>query len=200
MTVLGLAPGSWAEWVGGVGTALAFGATSVAIWQGHRLRILEHDEAMYDQALLVTTTLGMGTEYVKQVHPDGRKESNPIVKVQVVVHNSSRRPIHNVLVTATTEDGDLVGKGEADFVPAGWDRPWLFDPTEKSWGRSGPGSAITGQVTVTYKDIDGTAWIIVKMNSASIARTGPASKSPGRVCNVGNTSTLGGPGGLNTAQ
>jgi len=122
--------------------------------------LIEHDEAMYDQALLVTASLGMGTEYVTRVMPDGTKESHPTTKVRAEVHNRSRRPIHNVLVTATTESGDLVGKGRAEFVQAGWDESWEFDPAEKSWGRRGPSSAITGQVALSYKDIDETAWVL----------------------------------------
>jgi len=160
LTVLGLPPGNWAEWVGGVGTALAFGATSLAIWQGHRLRQVEHDEAMYDQALKVKATLGMGTEYVTEDMPDGTKQSNPKTKVEVTVYNSSRRPIHAVFVTATTETGEHVGSGQIEFMQAGWEKKWQFEPAEKSWGRRGPSSAITGLVTLSYEDIDGTAWVL----------------------------------------
>jgi hypothetical protein len=83
LIVLGLARGNWAEWVGGVGTVLTFGATSLAIWQGHRLRRVEHREAMYDEALKVILQVGRGNEYVDVETSDGTKERKPVEQVVV---------------------------------------------------------------------------------------------------------------------
>jgi hypothetical protein len=69
--IVALAPGSWAEWVGGVGTILAFGATAGAVWQGHLLQRTEHREAMYDEALKVTAQPGQGSKPVLQELANG---------------------------------------------------------------------------------------------------------------------------------
>jgi protein-S-isoprenylcysteine O-methyltransferase Ste14 len=71
LTVFALAPGNWPEWVGAIGTILAFGATSLAIWRGRQLRRIEHSEATWDEALKVTVTTGMTSEFVDHRKDDG---------------------------------------------------------------------------------------------------------------------------------
>jgi hypothetical protein len=157
MTLLGLAPGNWAEWVGGVGTALAFGATSVAIWQGHRLRRTEHAEVMYDEALKVTAEIGMGAEYVDEPQDDGTIVRTPQGKTVVTVHNSGRRQIRNVTVVATTWRGAKIGEGFADFVQAGFDQSFSFDPVDGSYA-FGSTSSQNPLWYLTFEDIDQTMW------------------------------------------
>jgi hypothetical protein len=158
MTLLGLAPGSWAEWVGGVGTALAFGATSVAIWQSHRLRRTEHAEVMYDEALKVTASVGMGAEYVDVPQPDGTIERKPEGKIVVTVHNGGRRQIRNVNVSATTWNGRPIGDGSVDFVQAGFDQPFSFDQVDGSYAPFGSTSSMTPLWYLAFEDIDETLW------------------------------------------
>jgi hypothetical protein len=157
-TVLGLPPGNWADWIGGVGTALAFGATSLAIWFGHRLRRTEHAEAMYDEALKVTSTSGMGADYVIQENPDGTSEKKAQTKIVVGVQNGGRREITDIDVRVETLPGSEVGHGTSEFLQAGWNLSWMFDPVDGVWVHSGISSTIEVLVIVTFKDFDGTGW------------------------------------------
>jgi len=148
MTILALAPGNWAEWVGGIGTALAFGATSVAIWQGHRLRRAEHREAMYDEALKVTTRVTQGS---KGVGTTGSM-------VNVTILNGGRREITGVAVTVVTSTGQPVGHDSGAFLQAGFEQLFQFEPVDGIWAKFGVTPAIDALVTLTFGDIDGTNW------------------------------------------
>jgi hypothetical protein len=159
LTVLGLAAGDWAGWVGGVGTVLAFGATSLAIWQGHRLRRAEHADEMYDEALKVTATVGMGSDYVEHTNADGTKERTAVPKVLVTVHNSGRRQITNVAVDVTTPSGHPVGASSAEFLQAAWDQPFYFDAVDGVWGQLGSSPAINALATLSFEDIEETKWV-----------------------------------------
>jgi hypothetical protein len=158
MVLLGLAPGNWAEWVGGVGTALAFGATSVAIWQNHRLHRVQHGEEMFDQALLVTTDIGQGTHYEIVTKPDGSTEKQSVNRTVVTVRNGSRRQISNVSVQLWTLEPVLVGGDSVDFIQAKWDQPFYFPPIDGLGGSFTTEPGVQAQATLTFEDIDGTKW------------------------------------------
>jgi hypothetical protein len=152
-TVIGLAPGNWAEWVGAIGTILAFAATSVAIWRSHRLRQIEHREAMYDQALAV---LAQPPEDIDLDHlVPGTSVIERISKVRVQVDNASRREITRIKVSVVMPTGRLLGEDTLGFLRPGGQHDFLFDPVEgmrDKWYR------IAASTTMSFEDIDGTLW------------------------------------------
>jgi hypothetical protein len=158
MVLLGLASGNWAEWVGGVGTALAFGATSVAIWQNHRLHRVQHSEEMFDQALLVTASIGQGTHYEIVTKPDGSTEKQPVARTVLTIHNGSRRQISNVAVQLWTLEPALLAGDHVDFIQAKWDQPFYFAPIEGLIGGFASAPGPQAQATFSFEDIDGTKW------------------------------------------
>lgn len=157
-TILGLAPGNWAEWFGAVAAALAFGVTSLAIWLNHRLRLTEHAEAMFDEALKVTATVGQGSEYVT-VSTDQGNERKPIPKVAVVVRNLGRRPITNVEVEAHTRTGIDLGHSSVEFIQAGLDCRFQFDPVDSAYAPFGTNPSVNVMVMLTFEDINETKWM-----------------------------------------
>lgn len=161
MAVDGLPPGDWAEWVSGVGTVLAFGATSAAFWQGHRLHRVEHAETMLDEALKVTSDVAQGSQDVEVVGKDGMSEVLSQSKVNVHINTGSRRQITNIRVHVTSYDGavvdnesTLVGDSTTEFIQANDGFFFVFDPIDGIWTRSGPACL----VTFTFEDIDETKW------------------------------------------
>jgi hypothetical protein len=157
--MVALAPGNWAEWFGAVAAALAFGTTSLAIWLQHRLRLREHAEALFDQALLVTTTTGAGTEYVTETAEDGTKERKPLTKIQVNLHNLSSRPITGVVVEAWSLAGTHIGHGVGNFVQAGAEPYWLWEPVGDAYAPFGSNPSVRSIVWLTFTDISGTVWV-----------------------------------------
>jgi hypothetical protein len=133
--------------VGGIGTVPAFGATSLAIWQGHRLRRLERREATYDEAMKVTAVATQGFKTL------GTTQS----MLRITVSNEARREIRNVMVNVTAMDGQHVGDGSIEHLQAGFNTQLQFEPTDGIWGSvSEPG--IRAVVRLSFEDIDGTRW------------------------------------------
>jgi hypothetical protein len=162
VTVDGLPPGDWAEWVSGVGTVLAFGATSAAFWQGPRLHRVEHAEAMWDDALRVTAGVAQGSKDVEVV---GMKDGMPTLKteskVNVHINNGSRRQITNIVVHVTTYDAavvddesTLVGDGSVEFIQANDGFLFVFDSVDGVWTSAG----VAALVTFSFEDIAETRW------------------------------------------
>lgn len=157
LTVAGLPPGDWAEWFGAGAAALAFGATSVAIWLGHHLRVKEHDEAMFDEALKVTTVVTQGSEYV-DVGTMEVPERKAVPKITVTVYNDGRRPITNVWVYVTPLIGTLLGESGVEFIQAGQSYPFQFDPIDEVYAPFGSNPSINAVVMLSFEDISGTMW------------------------------------------
>lgn len=156
--ILGLEAGNWAEWIGGIGTVLAFAATSMAIWRSHRLHNQEHAEAMYDESLKVTAKAGQGSEYASVTSADGTTEKKAQTKVQVTVHNGGRRQVTNVSVEVIARTGEPVGSSSVEFIQAGWDQSFMFDPIPEVWGQFGSSRGIDALVMLAFEDIDETLW------------------------------------------
>jgi hypothetical protein len=154
VTVDGLPPGDWAEWFGAGAAALAFGATSLAIWQGHRLRRVEHAEAMWDDALKVTVKPAQGGKDVPERKLDGTTVMTRLPMVNVNIYNGSRRQITNVLVRFFAPDGSIVGEGTADFIQADDGVVFSFDPVDGALVPTG----VAGIAMFSFEDIDETRW------------------------------------------
>ena len=159
-TVLGLPPGNWAEWVAGIGTILAFSATSLAIWQGHRLRRIEHAEAMHDEALRVTSAANQGSQYFNVVKTDGMVERKSRPMVDVTVFNGGRRQITNVTIEVITSKGQRIGADSVEFIQAGRDHLFQFDPVDGVWQQFGSSPGIDALVALAFEDIDETKWVL----------------------------------------
>jgi hypothetical protein len=157
-TVDGLTPGEWADWAIAAGTFLAFGATSLAIWRSHRLRQVEHGDAMYDEALKVISSVGQGSDGVRELDATGSYSTRLIPKVQVTICNGSRREISNVKVIVTTRAGQNVGSDTLGFLQSGRDQTFQYDPIDGVWERVGASPVIHGFATLSFEDIDGTLW------------------------------------------
>jgi hypothetical protein len=152
-----------AEWFAAVGTVGAFAATSLTLWNGHRLRKGEHAEAMLDAALNVTASAGMGAEYITTQTPAGPQKL-PEPRLDVWVHNKSNRWVTNITIKAeAAKTGELVGTGTAEYLQARMDLPFQFDP--------GDVDIFDTQVTLTFEDVGGTTW--VRKPSGHLSRIPP---------------------------
>ncbi len=150
--------GDAAEWFGAVAAALAFGTTSWAIWSAHRLRLHEHDESMFDEALKVTVLAGQGTEYVTVETPERGKERLPHTRVAVTVSNLSRREITDIAADVTTLAGVPLGTGATPFIQAGGTATFMFEATPDVWAPFGSNPMIRAWATLEFEDINKTRW------------------------------------------
>jgi len=149
--------GTAAEWFGATAAALAFGATSLAIWSAHRLRLKEHDEAMLDEALKVAVSVGLGSEYVN-VQTEHGKERLPNPKVNVTVTNDGRREINDVEVVVISMGGTPLGTGATEFIQAGKPVTFQFDAIDEVYAPLGSSVMVRALATLTFEDISGTKW------------------------------------------
>jgi hypothetical protein len=156
--MLALTAGEWAAWVAAVGTVLAFTATTWAIWSAHRLRLIEHSEAMFDEALKVGVAVSLGAEYVTESKPDGTKERLPHSKIVVTVTNRGRRPISGLLVRVLKPGDYLIGDGHSEFLQSGLEQRFSFDPSEDMWKPFGTSPVPDVLIRLTFTDFDGTSW------------------------------------------
>jgi len=158
VTMLVLTAGDWAAWFGAIGTVLAFSATSWIIWSTHRLRLIEHSEAMYDEALKVHVTVDLGAEYVTETKSDGSKEQVSQTKIFVTIINNGRRPISNFIVRVQDPCDYLIGDNFSEFLQAGMQQIVSLDPAEDTWRPYGTSPVPDLRVTLTFTDFDGTTW------------------------------------------
>jgi hypothetical protein len=174
--MLALDSGIWAEWVAAIGTVLAFGATSVAIWAGHRLRLAEHRRKMYLETLKVRCEVTLTQESGEdtdayELGEDGtprRMERAPyshFTYAKATIENGCQWPITDVRMILTTrmssekKDKDLFSDHEVvRFI-----HPGDFDV-----GETGPvkiemeyfkRTYTEDFVSVTFSDIEGTQWL-----------------------------------------
>jgi hypothetical protein len=114
MSVLGLAPGDWAEWVTGVGTvgAVIFAAQSVRM--ATRSNKDAQADRAYDEASLVTAESGQE----KRTGPGADYTSISIIwTVYATVHNAGRRPISDVSVEILKwPDHSLIHREHIDII------------------------------------------------------------------------------------
>ncbi len=154
MTVLASSSGDAAEWVAAVGTTLAFGATSIAVWAGHRLRLEQHREQMFDEALKVTV------DVLKAQSRDPTLVTTD--KINTTLLNGGRRQITDVKLFVFDARGafpqvDAFYEDAIDFLQAGhfWSLDFDGPPgvTEPRGVR--PTSVF---IQISFTDFDGTAW------------------------------------------
>jgi hypothetical protein len=149
--------GNAAECFGAVAAALAFGATSLAIWSAHRHRVKEHDEAMFDEALKVVVSVGLGSEYA-YVETERGKERLPNSKVNATVTNDGRREITDVEVVVTSMEGTPLGTGATEFIQAGRPATFQFDAIDEVYAPFGSNVMVRALATLTFEDISKTRW------------------------------------------
>jgi hypothetical protein len=146
--------GDAAEWVAAVGTTLAFGATSIAIWAGHRLRLEQHREQMFDEALKVTV------DVLKAQSQDPTVVTTD--RINTTLLNGGRRQITGVKLFVFDARGafpqvDAFYEDAIDFLQAGhfWSVDFDGPPgvTEPRGVR--PTSVF---IQISFTDFDGTAW------------------------------------------
>jgi hypothetical protein len=123
--MLALDAALWAVWVGSIGTVLAFGATSWAIWAAHRLRLAEHRTEMYYEALNVTYDLTKWHEVINQTD-DVTIQRRSRFLVTLKIHNGSRWRIIGVKICVLMPPYETVcgDAGDWRFVgTSGWLHP-----------------------------------------------------------------------------
>jgi hypothetical protein len=153
LALLASSAGDLAEWVAAVGTTLAFGATSLAIWAAHRLRLEQHRERMFDEALKVTVDVS------KARSRDSITEKD---KINTTLSNNGRRQITDVKIFVFDARGsypmvDAFYQDSIDFLQAGhfWSMDFDGPPgvTEPRGVRS-----TSVYVQISFIDFDRTAW------------------------------------------
>jgi hypothetical protein len=92
--------GNAAEWVGGVGTALAFAVTLYIITRDHADRRQQAADTIWNDALLVTVSAG-------QTGGPPNEIGMTTTWALITVVNGSRKPISDIHVTAYTNNGEL---------------------------------------------------------------------------------------------
>ena len=113
---------------------------------------------MYDEALKVTASVGQGSDAVRALDATGSYSVNLVPKVQVTIHNGSKREITNIRISISTRAGELVRGDTLGFLQATRDQPFQYDPIDGVWERVGASPVIHGFATLIFEDIDGTLW------------------------------------------
>ena len=139
---------TWATLGAAVGTVGAFVATWLVLRRDHQRQDEEHEERLWDQALLVTGRAGLAST----PDPDYPHGVRPVIFATVT--NGTRRPISEVHMTLSTPAGET--HSEAPFKAIGPNTLGSFE-CEQGTGLFGP-TGYVGKWHITWVDETGRRW------------------------------------------
>lgn len=143
------------DWIGSIGTALAFLATFGLLLIEFRDRRAERNHQEKSQASLVSAWLGDG-----RVESDGDSPTGYSMRWKYVIRNGSDEPVYAIAVAIWNPDNEYEDPNNPDFIPDwGSVGPKVEREGEVSWPDSGVGRCLPeAGIHIAFRDSAGACW------------------------------------------